>query len=39
MERGEIPNDDALVGSLIEDVCYRNVERFTGLDVRTPAAT
>ena len=39
MERGELPDDEALVGGMISDVCYRNVERFTGLDVRTPAAT
>ena len=39
MERGELPDDEALVGGMISDVCYRNVERFTGLEVGTPAAT
>jgi glucuronate isomerase len=33
MESGEIPDDEALVGGLVEDVCYRNAERFLGLDV------
>jgi glucuronate isomerase len=39
MENGELPDDEALVGGLVEDVCYRNVERFLGLSVPQPAAT
>jgi glucuronate isomerase len=28
IERGELPDDEALVGGLIEDVCYRNAQRY-----------
>jgi glucuronate isomerase len=28
MERGELPDDEALVGGLVSDVCYRNAERY-----------
>jgi len=38
MENGEIPDDEALVGGLVEDVCYRNAERFLGLSVPQPAS-
>ena len=31
MENGELPNDEALVGSLVERVCYKNAERYFGL--------
>lgn len=31
MARGEIPEDFELVGGLVEDVCYRNAEKFFGL--------
>ena len=30
MEKGELPEDEALVGGLIEDVCFRNAERYFG---------
>lgn len=30
VEAGELPDDEALVGGLVEDVCYRNAERFFG---------
>ncbi len=29
--RGELPNDDALLGRLIEDVCYRNAKQYLQL--------
>jgi glucuronate isomerase len=31
MEAGEIPNDDSLVGPMIRNICYGNVERYLGL--------
>jgi glucuronate isomerase len=31
MENGELPDREDLVGGLIEDVCYKNAERFLGL--------
>ena len=33
METGELPNDDAMVGAMIERVCYRNAEKFFGLRI------
>ena len=31
VERGELPDDDELLGGLVADVSYRNAERFFGL--------
>ncbi len=31
MERGELPDDERLVGGLVEDVSFKNAERFCGL--------
>ena len=31
VERGHLPDDEALLGSLIEGVCYRNAENYFGL--------
>ena len=31
IDRGEMPGDDELVGGLIEDICFRNAERYLGL--------
>ncbi len=33
IESGEIPDREDLVGSLVENVCYKNAERFLGLAV------
>ena len=32
--RGELPNDDALLRRLIEDVCYRNAQQFLKLPIK-----
>jgi glucuronate isomerase len=32
--RGELPNDDALLGRLIQDVCYRNAKQYLQLPTR-----
>jgi glucuronate isomerase len=29
--RGELPNDDVLLGRLIQDVCYRNAKEYLRL--------
>ncbi len=34
VDRGELPDDDAIVGRLIQDVCYRNAASFLGLPSR-----
>jgi glucuronate isomerase len=31
MERGELPNDQALVGRMVEDICFDNARRYLGL--------
>jgi glucuronate isomerase len=31
MERGELPDDDALIGDMVEAICFGNVRRFLGL--------
>ena len=31
VERGELPNDDLLLGRLVEDICYRNALAYFGL--------
>ncbi|MGP0018487.1 MAG: glucuronate isomerase [Candidatus Sulfotelmatobacter sp.] len=33
--RGELPNDDALLGRLIQDVCYRNAKNYLQLPLAT----
>jgi len=33
IERGELPGDDALIGPLIENICFNNVVDYLGLDV------
>ena len=32
VERGELPDDERLLGQLVEDVCYRNAEQYFELD-------
>ena len=31
VERGELPNDDGLLGQLVEDICGRNAEAYFGI--------
>jgi glucuronate isomerase len=31
MERGELPNDRAMVGRMVEDICFGNARRYLGL--------
>jgi len=35
--RGELPNDDALLGRLIQDVCYRNAKAYLRLPGAVPS--
>lgn len=37
VENGEIPNDDALVGPMIENICFNNARDFLGLELGEPA--
>jgi glucuronate isomerase len=31
VENGELPGDDALIGSMIRNICYANAERYMAL--------
>jgi glucuronate isomerase len=31
VESGELPNDEKLLGTMVQNVCYRNAERYVGL--------
>jgi glucuronate isomerase len=31
MERGELPNDEAMIGAMVEKICYKNAGKFFGL--------
>jgi glucuronate isomerase len=33
MDRGELPDDDALVGSMVEDICFNNAKRYLRLEL------
>jgi glucuronate isomerase len=37
IERGELPDDEQLLGSLVEGICYRNAEEYFGFKVTQPA--
>ena len=39
IERGELPNDIELIGSLVRNVCFENARQFLGLEVPQPDAT
>ena len=39
IDRGELPDDDALVGRMIEDLCYGNAVRLLELPARTSRAS
>ena len=32
MEDGEIPDDEALVGAMVKDICYGNAAAYFGLE-------
>jgi glucuronate isomerase len=38
MENGELPNDEALVGSMVRNICFENARQFLGLEVPSAAA-
>lgn len=33
MENGELPNDEAMVGAMVRNICYENARRHLGLEV------
>ena len=37
MEKGELPNDESLIGSMVRDICFENARRYLGLEL-APAA-
>jgi glucuronate isomerase len=32
VENGELPDDEALIGSMIQNICYRNAQQYLGLE-------
>ncbi len=36
VEHGELPNDDALLGRLVQDICYRNAKQYLQLPTDSP---
>jgi glucuronate isomerase len=32
VERGEIPNDEALLGNLVKGICFENAKAYFGLE-------
>jgi glucuronate isomerase len=38
MEKGLLPNDEALVGGMVSDVCFGNANRYFALPERVPAS-
>ena len=34
IERGELPNDEKLIGSAIQDICFNNAHHSLGLELR-----
>jgi len=38
MERGELPNDEQLLGSLVQNICFGNAQRYLGFDLTTADA-
>ena len=37
MEKGEIPNDEALVGEMVRRICFDNARDYLGLELPTAA--
>jgi glucuronate isomerase len=35
MERGDLPNDEKLIGSLIQNICFNNARDYLGLEMAT----
>jgi glucuronate isomerase len=33
MENGELPNDEALIGEMVRNICFENARKFLGLEV------
>ena len=38
MESGELPNDEGLVGSLVQNICFANAQRYLGLELSSVEA-
>jgi glucuronate isomerase len=40
VERGELPNDESLLGPMIRNICHRNAKRYLALpDLKTAKRT
>jgi glucuronate isomerase len=39
VERGDLPNDEALLGTMVRNICYSNARQFLGLPEPRPSAS
>jgi glucuronate isomerase len=39
MVRGELPDDEAMIGSMVRNICYQNVRQYLNLDVDSAIQT
>jgi glucuronate isomerase len=37
VENGELPDDEALLGTIVQNVCFRNAERYLGFALESTA--
>jgi glucuronate isomerase len=35
MERGELPSDEGLIGSMVRNICFENARQYLGLELPT----
>ena len=33
IEKGELPNDLDLIGSIVQDICFNNAKNYFGIDI------
>jgi glucuronate isomerase len=39
MEKGELPNDEKLVGTMVRNICFANAKNYLGLELGHSAAS
>ena len=39
MEKGELPNDEALVGNMVRRICFQNARDYLGLELSSEVAS
>ncbi len=39
VENGELPSDEKLLGTMVQNICFKNAKEFLGLELRRPEST